>query len=266
MSSDFLLHSSWLNYCVKFTVLGSGTLIPVPDRGNSGYFLQSGNTGILIDGGSGALRKMADFDLDYLDIDGICYSHLHPDHTFDLIPLLFALKHDPRAEKRSVLKITAPIGFKHYFKSLMDIYEEWVMPEDLDVEIEEISRGSSSIDNISFQCGHTEHTEQSITYRFSDGDGGDLFYSGDTDYCEELLSSASEVDLMILECSFPDDDKRPGHLTPMECGKIAAKTECGRLVLTHFYPHIIGTDIISSVEKHFDGPVDLAYDGMELQI
>ncbi len=71
---------------------------------------------------------------------------------------------------------------------------------------------------------------------------------------------------MLLECSFPDDGKIQGHLTPSECGKIAAETECGRLVLTHFYPQVIGTDIKSSVEKFYDGPVDLAYDGMEIQI
>lgn len=251
---------------MKLTVLGSGTLIPIPERGNSGYFLQSGNTGILIDGGSGALRKMADFGLDYLDIDGICYSHLHPDHTFDLIPLLFALKHDPRAAEHASLRIAAPVGFKHYFRSLMDIYEQWVMPEDLEVSIEEISQDSSSIDNISFNCNLTEHTEQSITYRFTDGNVGELFYSGDTDYCQELIISAKGVDVMLLECSFPDYGKIQGHLTPSECGKIAAETECGRLVLTHFYPQVIGTDIKSSVEKFYDGPVDLAYDGMEIQI
>lgn len=250
---------------MKLTVLGSGTLIPVPDRGNSGYFLQSGDTSILIDGGSGALRKMADFGLNYLDIDGVCYTHLHPDHTFDLIPLLFALKHDPRAINRTSIKIAAPVGFERYFQRLMDIYGEWAIPEHLDLDIEEIARGPSSIGTVSFKCGRTEHTDQSISYRF-DGKEGDLFYSGDTGYCEEMITNASGVNVMILECSFPDEEKKPGHLTPSECGQIAAEAQCRRLVLTHFYPQILETDIISSVGKFYDGPVDLAFDGMEIEI
>lgn len=71
---------------------------------------------------------------------------------------------------------------------------------------------------------------------------------------------------MLLECSFPDSLKRKGHLTPSECGRIAAETNCRRLVLTHFYPEILETDIISSVAKYYQGEVDLAYDGMELEI
>ena len=68
---------------MKLTVLGSGCLLPVPGRGNSGYLLQTENHHILIDGGSGTLRRMADFGLNYRHIDYIVYTHLHPDHTLD---------------------------------------------------------------------------------------------------------------------------------------------------------------------------------------
>ncbi|MDP7654183.1 MAG: MBL fold metallo-hydrolase, partial [Candidatus Marinimicrobia bacterium] len=79
---------------MKLTILGSGVKIPFPGRGNSGYFLQTSEHNILIDGGSGTIRRVADFGLDYRSINTIFYTHMHPDHTFDLIPLLFAWKHD----------------------------------------------------------------------------------------------------------------------------------------------------------------------------
>ena len=60
-----------------------------PNRGNSGYLLECSESTILLDGGSGTLRRIADFGLDYSSIDIICYTHLHIDHTFDLIPFLF---------------------------------------------------------------------------------------------------------------------------------------------------------------------------------
>ena len=252
---------------MKLTILGSGTLIPFPNRGNSGYFLQTEKHTILIDGGSGALRRIADYHLDYKNIDTICYTHLHPDHIIDFIPLLFAYKHDPSVEIPKSLKIIAPKGFQTYFNQIMDIYGKWVLPDvGLNIEIEEVFRDEIDLEGLEIICNHTEHTDYSVTYRFTENSGNSLFYSGDTDYCEELVQSAKNVDVLMLECSFPDEQKRPGHLTPSECGKIATETKCGRLILTHFYPEVLEIDILSTVSKYYSGMVDLAYDGMEVFI
>ena len=93
---------------MKLTILGSGSLFPYPNRGNSAYLLECSEATILLDGGSGTLRRIADFGLDYSSIDIICYTHLHIDHTFDLIPFLFALKHDSKVKKPKVLLTWAP--------------------------------------------------------------------------------------------------------------------------------------------------------------
>jgi len=251
---------------MKLTVLGSGVLIPVPKRGNSGYFLQTEDHSILIDGGSGTLRRMVDFGIDYKTIDTICYSHMHPDHTLDLVPLLFAYRHDPELVKPKFLKIVAPIGFQDYFNRLIEIYGGSVLCDWVDIEIQEVSRGEVILEDLLLICGHTEHTAHSVTYRFESGRGESVFYSGDSDVNDELIASAKGVDVMILECSFPDSLKRKGHLTPSECGLIAEETGCKRLVLTHFYPEILDTDIISAVAKYYRGEVDLAYDGMEIEL
>lgn len=250
---------------MKFTVLGSGTVIPHPNRGNSGYFLQSTGHGILMDGGAGALRKMADFGLSYRDIDMVGYTHFHPDHTLDLVPLLFALKHDPDVVRPRSLRILGPPGFQSYFDRVMDVYGEWVRSEETSVEIQEVFRDRIDLGEMEVMTAHTEHTPESVTYRFKEREGGDLFYSGDTDVCEELIESARNVDILVLECSLPDDRKSPGHLTASECGQIAAQTGCERLVLTHFYPQVLETDILALVSKTYKGRVDLAYDGMEVE-
>lgn len=251
---------------MKLTVLGSGSLIPVPKRGNSGYFLQTGQHNILIDGGSGTLGRMANFDLNHREIDVITYSHLHPDHTFDLVPLLFSFKHDSRVTMPRSLKIIAPSGFRNYFDRLMDIYGEWVLPAGLKVEIEEVFRNTVRLKDVDIATRHTEHTEHSVTFRFSGRGGGDFFYSGDTDMCQELIDNARGADLLLLECSFPDEDRHKMHLTPTLCGKIASETGSRRLILTHFYPEVLETDIKSTVSKYFKGKIDLAYDGMEVEV
>ena len=251
---------------MKLTVLGSGSLIPVPQRGNSGYFLETKEHTCLLDGGSGTLRRIADFGLNYRSIDTLLYTHLHPDHTFDLVPLLFAFRHDPAIPTPGSLRIIGPPTFKTHFDQLMEIYGEWVLPEKIELNFQEVFRDTVTLEDVEIIANHTEHTEQSVTYRIVDRGGRDLFYSGDTDLCDELIESARGVDLLLLECSRPDDKKAKGHLTPSECGKIAAEVGCEHLVLTHFYPDVLETDIIASVSKHYEGKVDLAYDGMQIEV
>ena len=251
---------------MKLTILGSGVLIPFPGRGNSGYFLQTREHNILIDGGSGTIRRVADFGLNYRSIDAIFYTHMHPDHTFDLIPLLLAWKHDLSVEKPRILKIICPKGFTAYFNKLMDIYGEWVMDENVFINLQEVEREEVAIGNLTVTCGRTEHTDHSVTYRFSEKGGGSLFYSGDTDVCDELIDSGKRAHTVLLECSFPDEMKKEGHLTPSECGKIASDMGCNRLLLTHFSPELVNSDIITTVQETFKGETILAVDGMKINI
>jgi len=251
---------------MQLTVLGSGVLIPVARRGNSGYLLQVADETILIDGGSGALRQVADQGLDYRTIDTVCYSHLHPDHVFDLVPLLFAWNHDPQVTWPRTLTILGPQGFRDYYTHLMNLYGQWVLHDQLNVEIFELFRDQFETESVTINTVHTVHTDYSLGFRFTDRHGHSLFYSGDTDYSEEVVEGARDVDVLLLECSYPDEEKKEGHLTPTACGRLAAQTRCKRLVLTHFYPSVLSQDIPTLVKGHYTGPVDLAYDGMQIQV
>ena len=78
---------------MRLTILGSGTLVPVANRCNPGYLLDIANDTILLDSGSGTLRQISSAGRSIWDINQIFYSHLHIDHTNELIPLLFAYKY-----------------------------------------------------------------------------------------------------------------------------------------------------------------------------
>ena len=252
---------------MKLTVIGSGVLIPQTERGNSGYFLETEHHSILIDGGSGTLRKFPEFNLNYRKIDTICYSHLHPDHTMDLIPLLFAFKNDPNVKTQGrPLQIIGPKGFQSFFDRMMDIFGQWVLPDDLEIKIKEVTREKIALTDVNIMCSRTIHTDHSVTFRFDDGAGNDIFYSGDTTLCDELIESARGVKTLILECSAPDEMKQENHLTPTECGKIAAETNSKKLVLTHFYPEVLKTDILGTVSKYYKGNIEMAYDGMVIDV
>ena len=57
-----------------------------------------------------------------------------------------------------------------------------------------------------------------------------------------------------------DERKVTVHLTPTECGQIAARAGCRHLVLTHFYPGFARYVIRARVRRAFQGRVTLAKD------
>lgn len=69
---------------LRLTVLGSAT--PYPSVGNpcSGYLVSSGDTRVWVDAGTGTLAQLQQhIRLD--ELDAIWISHLHADHTADLL-------------------------------------------------------------------------------------------------------------------------------------------------------------------------------------
>jgi ribonuclease BN (tRNA processing enzyme) len=112
----------------------------------------------------------------------------------------------------------------------------------------------------------TKHTPGSIAYRVGDTSGKSLVYSGDTGFCNELVDLAKGADLLILECSFPDGKEVEGHLTPSQAGLIASLARAKRLLLTHFYPECLATDIAAQCRKSYEGELILGNDLLHIRI
>ncbi|MBW2000171.1 MAG: hypothetical protein JRJ29_19705, partial [Deltaproteobacteria bacterium] len=132
--------------------------------------------------------------------------------------------------------------------------------EELDTSKEEIRE----YDNFRVRAAHTLHTPQSLAYRVEKAGGKTLVYSGDTSCCDEIILLAKGCDLLILECSFPDGQAVEGHLTPSEAGRIAQSAGARKLLLLHFYPEILETDIAGSCRKTYQGELVLGRDLMHL--
>jgi ribonuclease BN (tRNA processing enzyme) len=96
--------------------------------------------------------------------------------------------------------------------------------------------------------------------------GKSIVYSGDTDYCNSLVELASESDLLIVECSFPDEFKVDGHLTPSFAGRVAKESGAKRLLLTHLYPICDQYDIRSQAQRTYQGEIIVAEDLMKIEV
>jgi ribonuclease BN (tRNA processing enzyme) len=244
---------------MKLTVLGSGTSVPNLQRNSAGYLLEENGQRFLIDFGYGNIHQLLRLGITYHDIDRIFFTHPHPDHMCDLIPFLFASKYplDPRTRD---LPIIAGPGFAEYFDRMMQAFNHWLSPDSYKVQIIELDKEKREFDGLEVTAGKVQHIEMSRGFRFTNVEGKMVTFSGDTDYCDEIVELGRRADLLILECSTPDDMKVEKHLTPELCGRIAREAGCKTLLLSHFYPPCEMSSVLASCQREFLGKIILADD------
>ncbi len=246
-------------------ILGSGTGVPSVRRGSPGLLFVTENTKALIDSGSGTLRRILEAGVDYRDIDVILYTHIHPDHTADLVPYLFACKYASHPRQKDLLFIGGP-GFHDHFERLKAIYASWIEAPSYRLTVKEISETAFSFHDFAIDSKPMNHLPSSLGYRVKSTDGKAVVVSGDTDYCSNIVALGRDAGLLILECSFPDDKKVEGHLTPSLAGRIAAEAGCKRLLLTHLYPECDEVDILEHCRKRYTGEIIVSEDLMRIRI
>jgi ribonuclease BN (tRNA processing enzyme) len=269
----------------RLVVLGPGTILPLPDYGCSGYLLywktgadspdadspvaatsgeRSTEHPILVDCGPGTLDRLYEYGVPVEEIDFMLISHFHIDHVSDLAAILLSrwLRNLGKPGDVHHMTIVGPKGLTDYLAKVSELNQPWISEYTFDVVEPEAGSFVAPFDSryagFSVRTAPTGHTENSICFRIVDEANRCVFYSGDTDYNEELIPLAKEADLAILECSMPDDKKLPGHLTPHLSGKLAEKAGVHRLLLTHFYEEVLMVDIVKEVNEEFRGPVELA--------
>jgi len=247
------------------TILGSGTAIPSLRRGSPGLLVEVAGQSLLFDGGAGTLPRLLRAGVTVLDLDRVFYTHLHPDHTGDLVPLLFALR-NPAWRREKSLHITGPKGFGAYYEALATLYGDWIAAKSYDVVLREVLEEVTEGDGFKVVPREVVHLRHSVCYRIESAGGRSVVYSGDTTYCGAIIDASRGADLLVLECSAPDEQPMKNHLTPTQAGQIAALAGCRRLVLTHFYPICDEYDIVTPCRKVFDGELILAEDLMRLPV
>ena len=120
-------------------------------------------------------------------------------------------------------------------------------------------------EGVTLEAAKVPHTPESLAYAVAHA-GRRLVYTGDTGYDEEVGRWARGCDLLLAECSLPAAMAMDIHLTPEQCGRLAAVANARHLALTHFYPPVERTDVRAAVASEYAGPVHLAHDGWTLEL
>ncbi len=253
---------------VHITILGSGTATPVLERNASGVAIHSSDRWILVDMGPGTLRRMCEAGIECRWIDLILLTHFHPDHVSDLVPFLFAANYAYSGRRSDPFHLIGPKGLEQFYSASVGVYGDWIVPSGGRLHLKEMEIDgprTSSHGGVKVHSVPSVHMIPSLSYRIETSDVS-ITISGDSDFSEDLVNLAAGTDVLICECSFPDDMKHSGHMVPSEAGRVAALAGAKRLVLTHFYPPCDEVNVIDQAARVFDGEIVKAADLMIIEV
>jgi ribonuclease BN (tRNA processing enzyme) len=251
---------------LRLTVIGCSGSFAGPWSAASCYLVEAHDGDrpwrILLDLGSGALGPLQRY-ADAVAVDGVFFSHLHPDHCLDLTGLYVLRKYHPDGALPRV-PVWGPVGVARRMAQAYDLPVEPGMSGEFDFRehAEPVQLGPLTIEPVA-----VAHPVPAYGFRVS-AHGLTLAYTGDTGPCEALDRIAGGADLLLAEASFRDGEDNPPdlHLTGREAGEVAARNGVPRLVLTHVPPWHIPAERRAEAAQVFFGELVLAEPGASYDV
>ncbi|WP_327168077.1 ribonuclease Z [Streptomyces subrutilus] len=229
----------------EFVVLGTASQVPTRHRNHNGYLLRWDGEGILFDPGEGTQRQMLRAGVAAHDINRICVTHFHGDHSLGLAGVIQRINLD-----RVPHPVTAhyPASGQQFFDRLRyaTAYRETVALREEPVARDGVlARGPSYV----LEARLLSHPVESFGYRLTEPDGrrmvpellarhgitgpdvGRLQREGrlggvtldevsearpgqrfgfvmDTRLCDGVTELAQGCDMLVIESTFLDEDER----------------------------------------------------------
>lgn len=205
---------------MKLTVLGKYGPFPKAGEGaTSGYLLEDGSAKIALDMGSGVLsRLMAATDI--AELDAVFISHLHFDHTSDLLPMRYLLD---SLNKR--LTVITQAEQSQWYDTLFDSPRFDMIHVNKNSELH--------IKGLTLTFAPMKHPVPCFAVKIGNSQKS-FVYTGDTVFFDGLTAFASGADAILSNCTKPIGFTGP-HMTTADAIKLAEAT--GATVLaSHFAP------------------------------
>lgn len=254
------------------TILGSAAAGANAGSGCTGYLVRAGGTTVLIDCGPGTVPELKRW-IDVRDLDAIVISHMHLDHILDLVTLRGAYRYAPEPfEGRIPLwlppggaeildGLAAPLDLDHH----SPLFFDQVFATQEYNPIDSLQVGSVSID-----FAPAQHSMPAWAMRIArTGSEGAIGITGDTGPVTRLTAFLQGVETLVCEATLLESEVSPidrGHLTAQEAGRMAQTCRAGRLILTHTWDEWGADRLTRDALSAFDGPVEIAWPGMEISI
>jgi len=213
------------------TVLGSGSALPTAQRASSGYLVEWSGGALLLDLSAGTWTRALRAGLDPRKLRAIALSHLHPDHTGDLIGALWA--HEMDANRAAPLRFAGPEGTAELLDRARGLYAPW---GDWFEAPFGVCGYPFEIEGLSVEAFPARHSPEAVCLRIS-AEGTTLAYSGDSEDCPGLREACRDADLALLECTAAEPAK--GHMTAADCARVVQAAQPRQVLLTHLGPGVV---------------------------
>lgn len=244
------------------SVLGAGSILPRIGYGCAGYALRArpGGAVTLLDCGPGSIRALAAAGIALGEVTRVVLSHYHLDHCLDLFALAFA-RHNPFLGAVGEIELVGPRGLRSRLEGAPALLGHWAaMPGAV---VREVEPGETlAREGLRWRSVANGHTPESLSWRVEDeADSWSLVYTGDTPEDPRVATLARGAETLLAECSFPEEQATPNHLTPGAAARLARSAGVERLILTHFYPSMDPEEARTRAARIFEGAIELARDG-----
>lgn len=258
---------------VKITLLGTGAAWPDANRNAPAFLVRHGDTSFLIDCGGGTCHQLMKVGVPPSTLEFVLLTHIHIDHCVEFPSLVFGAY---LTGKDGPFRVFGPSGVEHFTTSIFRDTYDFAIPmmrklrnKEIDIITEEVDSGvffDSS--GIRIEAAPVKHGIPTLAFRFT-VDGKTVVFSGDTAPCDEIIEISKNADLLIIECSFPEDvGPKPGHCIPSQVANLANASKAKSLLLTHLFPICAGkeAEMVSVVRKDYKGPVEIGADLQDIVV
>ncbi|HEX4686584.1 MAG TPA: MBL fold metallo-hydrolase [Nocardioides sp.] len=252
---------------MRLTVIGCSGSFAGPDSAASCYLVEADHADgrtwrIVLDLGSGALGPLLRYG-DAENVDGVFFTHLHPDHCLDLTGLYVLRKYHPGGALPRI-PVWGPQGVARRMATAYDLPEDPGMTGEFDFHefAGQVELGPFVVEPIP-----VAHPVPAFGFRVSAGNRT-LAYTGDSGICPALDTIASGADVLLAEASFRHGEDNPHdlHLSGREAGEVAARNGVPRLVITHVPPWYDVADMVAEAKDVYVGELSAASPGATYSI
>ena len=291
---------------MELVVIGSGSAVPDPLRGNPSVAVVVGDETLLFDCGERATVNLVRAGINPLEIDQVFFTHLHWDHIADFNYFMMTVWNCGKSD----LQVFGPSGTQemvdgfmaahHFDHRFVEEFSKIIPNASLDSQFEVAVKGlepgvvvetaTYRVTTAEVQHLRTLGFERSDWAFRIDSEDGSVAYSGDTAPCDEMIELAREVDVLVHEAAFLDeiidDRSMEGHSGPRGAGRVAQAAGAKKLVLTHLGPYDsydkaiemadlyygsrrgpeIWSKILQDASSEFDGPIIISQDAMRIRV
>lgn len=280
----------------RVTLLGTGVLIPRPDRFGPSTLVEAGDHTLLIDAGRGATMRLFQLGVPIGKLDALLLTHFHSDHTVGIPDLwLTGWLSSYFANRRRPFNVIGPVGTARLMHHLEAAYaqdieirieDEKLVREHAAITVKEFSEDgivyeAGDLKVIAFSVDHGEAIRPAYGYRI-EYQSRVAVISGDTRYNANVVRYGAGADLLVHEVAMARLELLDEiyiqrilnhHTSPQEAGRVFAKTRPKMAAFTHLVmlasravaaPSI--GDLISATRETYSGPLVVGEDLLSFEI